>query len=128
MLPSASLVRSAVRSLWDYQFEAYTFQKVTDPDTHITETKLAVIEGGPWPCRISRENTAPATGGNVSPSTVQQEIKLICGEELDIAAGASIRVWKEGQEETPLRFKAAGVPFKYDNHQEIELIQKEDHP
>lgn len=79
MLPQASLVRRAVRRLWDYRFEAYTFQKVTHPDTHITETKLAVIEGGPWPCRISRKNAVPATGGNVSPSTVQQEIKLLCG-------------------------------------------------
>uniref|UniRef100_UPI0040262810 hypothetical protein n=1 Tax=Dialister sp. TaxID=1955814 RepID=UPI0040262810 len=127
MLPQASLVKRAVRRLWDYRFEAYTFQKVTHPDTHITETKLAVIEGGPWPCRISRKNAVPATGGNVSPSTVQQEIKLLCGEELDIPAGASIRVWKDGEEKA-LRFKAAGVPFKYDNHQEIELIQEEDHP
>lgn len=127
MLSSAALVRKAVRSLWDYRFEAYTFQKVTDPDTHITETKLALIEGGPWLCRLSRKNANPATVGTVSPSTVQQEIKLLCGEELDIPAGASIRVWKEGEEKI-LRFKAAGVPFKYDNHQEIELIQEEAHP
>lgn len=127
MLPSAALVRNAVRRLWDFQFEVYTFHKVEDPDTHITETELALMEGGPWPCRLSRKNAAPATIGNVSPSTVQQEIKLICGEELDIPAGASIKVWK-GEKEKALQFKAAGVPFKYDNHQEIELIQEEAHP
>lgn len=129
MLPEIALVRAAVRRLWDRKFYAYTYQQVTDPETHITETKLQAIPGGPWPCRISRDRAYPATEQPAAPSNVQQEIKLICSEGLAIPAGASIKVWKKTEDESQaLRFKSAGVPFKYDYHQEIELQQEEVHP
>ena len=130
MLPEIALVRKSIRELWDRKFRAYTFTDAEDPDTHITTTQLKEIEGGPWPCRISRKNALPASvPTNAAPASVLQEITLICAEDIDIPAGASIRVWKNGEEENrALRFKAAGVPFKYLYHQEVELEQEEEHP
>lgn len=112
--------RKAHRKVLEQTYEdactIYEYQKVTDEDTNITDTKLvATVEN--QPCKLSFENlSATSDAGNVAQKNIA--VKLFIAPEIEVKAGSRIEVTHNGETTC---YSNSGVSGKFFTHQEINL-------
>lgn len=110
-----------LKRLWIGQCTIYEYQKVKDPITKQSVSKLvAVVEDEP--CRLSYSYNS-TTSSTTGVATVGQIVTLFIRPDLNIKTGSVIDVTQHGRTS---RFKRAGKPAVYTNHQEIVVQIDED--
>lgn len=110
-----------LKQLWIGKCTIYEYKKVRDPLTIETVTELvAVVEDEP--CRLSYSYNS-TTSSTTGVATVGQIVTLFIRPDLEIKTGSVIDVTQHGRTS---RFKRAGKPAVYTNHQEIVVQIDED--
>lgn len=114
--------RKALERLWTDTCTVITRAKVTDPVSHTTSFQdVNLLTDAP--CKLSIESVAAAGEGDVA--TISQAVKLFLGNEVEIPSGASIIVTRDGRS---TRYRMAGFPARFHQHQEISLELEEQYP
>ena len=112
--------RKAIESLYtgvcDVINQQETFDQATG-QTSFVETTAATNQ----PCRLSYSTITAVQKGNAA--AVKQVIKLFLSPETIILAGARVAVTQNGR---TTKYKAAGQPAVYSNHQEVVLELADD--
>lgn len=108
-------VKAALEKGYIGTFTVTEHQRVTDPDTHITDFQ-DVITVTDSPCRLSFSSSPSASSGD--PSTTVQTVKLFCDPSVEVKAGSKITVT---QNNVTGEYKRSSEPAIYDTHQEIVL-------
>lgn len=114
--------RNALERLWTDTCTVITRIKVTDPVSHTTSFQDVNLLTDAA-CKLSIESVTAAGDGDVA--TISQAAKLFLGDEVEIPAGASIIVTREGHS---TRYRMAGFPARFHHHQEIALELEEKYP
>ncbi len=107
-------VPNPLKRLWIGKCTVYEYQTVTNPVTHQSvQAPVPVLQNEP--CRLSyryEQSTNIQSGAAV----VSQSITLFIRPDLEIKPGSVIDVTQHGR---TTRFKGAGKPAVYTNHQEL---------
>ena len=107
---------NVLSQLWIGTANIYEYQEVTNPINHQTTLEpVIVIENEP--CRLSY-STEQVTDLQSGIATIQQVIKLFIRSDILINAGSIIEITQHGKTN---KYKRAGEPSIYTNHQEIVL-------
>ena len=122
MLPKISLVKRAVKHLYDGRMTVEEARKEKNAKNITTLVWSAVIED--VPCRVSYKTVTPA-GRSDTVDSIAQAITLFTVPNIDIKPGSRVTVTQRGR---TMRFSCAGIPAVYESHQEIPLTRWEEHP
>ena len=114
-------VKLPVKSMMIGSCNVQEYQTVKNEKTHVTKQELVTVYTD-QPCKLSYEK-APTTAEGNSPVKLLA-VKLFLPSELVIRAGSVLTVTQAGKTQT---FKASGEPKVYTNHQEIELVNADEH-
>lgn len=129
MFPKIEMVKKAIGHLYDHEIvSAYKYEKVTDEETGIVETKRQTLPVEGTPCRldVSSSDRAEAVYDGAKPGSIAQKITLYLAPEIIIAEGSTIEIRDgSGQVRT---YTASSVPTYYAHHQEISLSLMEKRP
>lgn len=107
-------ITNALKVLWIGTCNVLEYQDVKNPENHQTTSELVpIIENEP--CRLSY-SSEPVTDLNSGVVEVSQKIKLFIRPDLIIKPGSSLEITQHGRTN---RYKRAGEPLVYTNHQEI---------
>ena len=110
-----------LKLLWKDSCTVYQWEKVTDPETHVTdfqETLLLEDE----PCKLSFSSLSSTSGDPAAEAP--RSITLFLRPDLDIPAGCKIIVTRTDPgtgEETVFTLSNSGRPGRFFSHQEISL-------
>ena len=115
----STAARRALERLWTDTCTVYQRQKVTDPETHLTDFQDVVILTD-QPCKLSFKTLAAAQGDPAA--VVSQEVKLFLSPDVTVPAGCKIVVTRPNDTERELIYTASGLPGLFHNHQEITLV------
>jgi hypothetical protein len=111
---------AALERLWNDRCSVYCQEKVTDPDTHLTDFREQVLAEG-LPCKLSFETLTTAEKGHAAAT--EQKGKLFLSADVDIPAGSKIVVTRAGTGQTGREFAfcRSGLAGIFRHHQEIYL-------
>ena len=118
----SAAAKRALEKLWTDTCTVYQRQKVTDPETHLTDFQETAILTD-QPCKLSFKTLAAAQGDPAA--VVSQEVKLFLSPDVTIPAGCKIVVTRPNETERELVFTSSGLAGMYHNHQEISLVPDE---
>lgn len=117
---------SPLSLLWVGRCNVYEYRDVTDPETHQTHQELTQIISDE-PCRLSQNNVSNShvdiVKSNNGVPYIDRLVVIFIRPDLDIKAGSVIEVTQHGRTD---KYKRAGKPAVYSNHQEIVLELYED--
>ena len=129
MFPKIEMVKKVIGHLYDHEIvSAYKYEKVTDEETGIVETKRQTlpIEGTPCRLDVSSSDRQEATYAGAKPGSIVQKITLFLTPEIIIAEGSTIEI-RDGSGAVRT-YTASSVPTYYAHHQEISLSLMEKRP
>ena len=107
--------------LWIGKATISEYQEVTDEETYQTTHELVPLVVDE-PCRVSHSRESTVDVNNGAPY-VTQTILLFIRPDLAIKEGSVIEVTQHG---VTTKYKRAGKPSIYTNHQEVSLELYED--
>lgn len=111
-----------LKRLWIGRCTIYEYQTITNQTTHQSVQSLVpVLENEP--CRLSYR-FEQATNIQSGRAVVSQSITLFIRPDLEIKPGSVIDITQHGR---TTRFKGAGKPAVYTNHQELIMELDEEH-
>lgn len=110
-----------LKRLWIGKCTIYEYKTITDPKT-FQSTQQLVPTLVDEPCRLSYRYEQ-ATNIQNGAAVVSQSITLFIRPDLDIKAGSVIEITQHGR---TTKFKGAGKPAVYTNHQELIMELYED--
>lgn len=111
----------ALSRLWIGTATISEYQKVTDPDTFQTTSKLVPVYTDE-PCRLSY-STEQVTNLETGLAEVVQRIQLFIRPDIVIKPGSVIEVTQHGRTH---KYKRADEPAVYTNHQQVTLSLDKD--
>lgn len=111
--------RKDIEKLYIDTCSIYEFQKVTDPETHITNMQEVLVHEN-VPCKISHKTTAYSEAGISSVLTLASS--LIINPDIVIAPGSKILVTRDG---VTTAYKNSSEPARYINYQKV-MLELED--
>lgn len=115
-------IPNPLKRLWIGKCTIYEYQTVTNPVTHQSVQGLVAVLVNE-PCRLSY-NYEQSTNIQSGSAVVSQSITLFIRPDLIIKPGSVIDVTQHGR---TTRFKGAGKPAVYTNHQELIMELDEDY-
>lgn len=108
-------VKAALEKGYIGTFTVIEHERITDPDTHITDFQdVVTVEN--QPCRLSF-SSIPTTGSG-DPVSVTQGVKLFFDPSITVKAGSKVIVTQNG---VTTNYMRSGEPAIYDTHIEINL-------
>ena len=112
-------VQRALETLWTDRVTVYRKQKVTDPETHITDfQEVPILED--QPCKLSFETLTASQGDPAA--TVSQAVKLFLSPDVTVPAGCRVVVTRPNETERVLTYTSSGLAGMFHSHQEISLV------
>ena len=110
--------RKALELLWRDRCTVIQRQKVTDPETNLTDfQEVPLLEN--VPCKLSFETLTSTDGEPVA--AVQQAVKLFLSPDVVIPAGCKIIVARPNDLAREFVYASSGEPGVFTDHQEINL-------
>ena len=110
--------RKALELLWRDRCTVIQRQKVTDPETNLTDfQEVPLLEN--VPCKLSFETLTSTDGEPVA--AVQQAVKLFLSPDVVIPAGCKIIVTRSNDLAREFVYASSGEPGVFTDHQEINL-------
>lgn len=114
----SAAARKALEKLWTDRATITQWEKVTDPETKLTEfQETPLLEN--VPCKLSFETLTSSNGEPVA--AVQQAVKLFLSPDVTIPPGCKVTITRPNETERTLVFQSSGEPGMFHNHQEIQL-------
>lgn len=111
--------RKALERLWKDRCSIFVKEKVTDPTTHLTDSKeMPLLQD--QPCKLSFETLSSTDGDPVA--AVSQAVKLFISPDVKIPAGCKIVVTRFNDLERTFTYSKSGEAGVFTNHQEIPLV------
>lgn len=108
-------VKAALEKGYIGTFTVTEHERVTDPETHITDFQdIVTVEN--QPCRLSFSSIP--TVGSGDPANVTQGVKIFFDPSIIVKAGSRITVTQNG---VTGEYRRSGEPAIYDTHIEINL-------
>lgn len=114
--------KNPLEILYTDKCDIYSWESVKDPITKVTEPKK-VSKYKKIPCRISFKTISAVNQSTYKP-ILTQVVKLFLSKDIEVSAGSEIIVYRD---EKSFLYKCSGMPAKYSNHQEIILLNAEEH-
>lgn len=110
--------RKALEKLWKDRCTIITREKVTDPDTKLTDfQEKPLLED--QPCKLSFETLTSTDGDPVAATS--QVVKLFLSPDVVVPAGCKVVVTRFNDLERKFTYSSSGEPGVFSNHQEINL-------
>ena len=114
--------KNPLEILYTDRCDIYSWESVKDPITKVTEPKKVPKYEG-IPCRISFKTISAVNQSTYEP-ILTQIVKLFLSKDIEVSAGSEITVYRG---EKSFLYKCSGMPAKYSSHQEIILLNVEEH-
>ena len=114
--------KNPLEILYTDKCDIYSWESVKDPITKVTEHKK-FLRCENIPCRISFKSITSVNQTTYEP-IISQVVKLFLSKDIEVSAGSEIIVYRD---EKSFLYKCSGMPAKYSNHQEIILLNAEEH-
>ena len=122
MLPTNTVVKKAIESLWDASANVYEATETVDEyGTSSVEEKLVYKD---VKCRLSHKTSDVALKSDTI-DTQAYDVVMYCSNEFSIKSGSRITITAEGR---LYECKNAGEPLVYRHHQEIPLTLVKERP
>lgn len=116
-----SKARAMAETLYTDSMDIVTITVTKDPVTGIEAPSEDTSQTG-VPCRISYDNTDPASDGNAAK--LSQTAEIFCSPDATVLPGSKISLTRQGK---TVKYECSGQPAVYQTHQEIMALLVEDY-